>query len=164
MRIAILTILLILLNIPIVQSADSVWGDEGYTWMARILKSFSQAVQYGQSKTFVEQDLQKLPNSKSYFKNGAYVGQHIFIGKRPFMFVHYKFKDGRAVVVNAHVGHIKPSGEAAVYDLLHTSLAKNYRETKKNVFQVGGGYYAFLDKSEKAWSVQVLYAKQSVVQ
>lgn len=144
-------------------TSNELWNDESYTWFANIIVPLTKLLKATSSKNYAEQELRKLPNSKPYIKNGQYQGQSIISDNKEFMFIFFGYSGDHVSVVNIGFAPIKKEGLLKIYDLIHVSLSKLFIETKKNVFDVGNGYYAFIDQDNKSYAIQILKAKESAV-
>ncbi len=143
---------------------DKLWDDESYSWIANLVLSLKKFLQTAPSKTYAEQELRQLPNSKPYIKHGQYQGQTVILDNKEFMFIFLGYTGDHASVVNIALPPIKKEEMLRIYDLLHGGLSKRFAESKKNVFDVGNGYYAFIDQDNKSYAIQILKAKKSAVQ
>ena len=141
-----------------------LWDDDSYSWIANLVTSLTKFLQTAPSKTYAEQELRQLPNSKPYIKNGQYQGQTIILDNKEFMFIFFGYSGDHASVVNIAFPPIKKEEMLKIYDLLHGGLSKLFAETKRNVFDVGNGYCAFIDQDNKSYAIQILKAKKSAVQ
>jgi hypothetical protein len=144
---------------------NKLWDDESYTWFANLFASLTKFLKTAPSKIYVEQELRQLPNSKPYIKNGQYQGQSIILdNNKEFMFIFFGYSGGHVSDANIAFPPLKQEGILKIYDLIHRGLSKHYTETKKNVFDVGNGYYAFIDQDNKSYTISILKAKKSAVQ
>jgi len=148
---------------PVKSSTNKYWNDEDYIWFGNLVTAFAKIFKGTPAKDDLENALMQLPNSKPYIKKGKYQGQWIFLDNKEFMFIFFGYNDDHVSDANIVLGPVKNEGMSKIYDLLHGSLNKLFVETKKNVFDVGNGYYAFIDQGEKSYGIQILKAKESAV-
>jgi len=142
---------------------NNLWDDESYAWFGKIVNSLTIFLKTAPLKDSAEKELRQLPNSKPYIKNEKYQGQSIFLDNKEFMFIFFDYNGDRVSVANIAIAPVKKEGMSKIYDLLYGSLSKLFVETKTNVFDVGDGYYAFIDQDKKTYAIQILKAKESAV-
>lgn len=142
---------------------SNLWDDESYKWFGKIVNSLTVFLKTTPLKDSAEKELRQLPNSKPYIKNGQYQGQSIFLDNKEFMFIFFGGNRSHVSVVNIGIAPVKKEAMPKIYDLLHGSLSKLFVQTKTNVFDVGNGYYAFIDQDNKTFSIQILKAQESAV-
>lgn len=143
---------------------NKYWSDEDYIWFGNLVTAFAKTLKGNPTKDDLENSLMQLPNSKPYINKGKYQGQIIFVDNKEFLFIYFNYTDNHASVANLCSPPIKRSRLFKMYDLFHGALSKIFIETKVNVFDVGDGFYAFLDQDDNSYSIQILRAKKSVAQ
>jgi len=144
-------------------SSNNLWKDENYESFGKIINSLTKFLKTVPLKDSAEKELRQIPNSKPYIKNGQYQGQSIYIDGKEFMFIFFGYNNEYVSAVNMAIAPVKTEAKPKIYDLLHGSLSKLFVETKKDVFDVGNGYHAFIEENDKSYLIQILKAKESAV-
>lgn len=139
-----------------------VWTNEDFKALSDLVLSLKRILQ---SKLLIDEAdeiLRQIDSSEPYIKNRQYVGQTIKFKNKDVLFIFFFHSGGHVTVANIGTAPLKEEKKISAYLFLHRSLRERFTEIQDDVFDIGNGYYAFINEYDKHFNIQILKPKNNL--